>query len=73
MGHKVGDSVRVKPGSTVGDMLGEAADLTGIVGDVWTDERGDRVSVVYEPVQVYAYGMAAEEFVPDARLDEAPF
>ena len=50
-----------------------AAPLTGTAGDVWTDRRGERVSVIYEPVQVLAYGLPAEDFVPDAPLDAAPF
>ena len=73
MGHKIGDSVRMRPGSDVGDLLGEAADLTGRVGAAWTDDRGERVSVVYEPVQVYAYGLPASDFVPDRALAAAPF
>lgn len=73
MRHKIGDAVRMRPGSHIDALLAEAAPLTGKVGDTWTDARGERVSVVYEPVQIYAFGLAAEEFVPDTRLDAAPF
>ena len=73
MGHRIGDSVRMRPGSAIDELLGEAAPLTGKVGDVWTDDRGERVSVVYEPVQIYAYGLPAADFMPDLALAEAPF
>lgn len=43
--------------------IGEAADLIGIVGDTWTDDTGDRISFVYEPVQVYAWGVPAGDFM----------
>ena len=73
MGHKIGDAVRMRPGSDLDEMLGDAAVLTGTVGDVWTDRRGERVNVLYEPVQVFAYGLPASDFVPDVPLDAAPF
>ena len=73
MGHKIGDAVRMRPGSDLDEFLGAAAPLTGIVGDVWTDRTGNCVSVVYEPVQIYAYGLPASDFVPDVPLSDAPF
>lgn len=73
MCHRIGDLVRLRPGSAVEERLAEAAHLTGIIGDVWTDHRGEHVSVVYEDAQVYAFGWAAADFVPALALADAPF
>lgn len=49
MGYWIGDSVRMRRRSAIDERLGEAAALIGTVGDVCTDDLGDRVSVVFEP------------------------
>ena len=73
MAHRIGDLVRMRPGSELDGLLGKAAPLTGTVGETWTDERGDRISVVYEDAQLYAFGLSAAEFVPaDDASDKSP-
>ena len=73
MGIKIGQAVRLRPGSDIDDRLIEATSLTGIAGDVWTDERGERISVVFETVQIYVYDRPAADFVLDVALADAPF
>ena len=73
MGHRIGDAVRLRAGSGIENGLAEAADRTRIVADVWTDHRGERVSVVYEDAQVYACRWAATDFVPAQARADAPF
>lgn len=73
MAYAIGDAVRLRDGSDRAELLGPAADATGIVGDAWTDSSGERISVVYEEVQLYAWGLPAAEFVRDRPLDAAPF
>ena len=72
MGHKIGDAVRLRPGSDYQALLGEWSDLTATVAGV--DADGERVVLAYsEPFPCWTSGLPAAEFVPDLSLADAPF
>lgn len=63
MGYAIGDPVWLKRDSSLVGLRGRVGTNLGRVGDVWADEDGERVSVVYEDEQVLALDIAASEFV----------
>ena len=72
MGHKIGDAVRLRPGSELYELLEPWADLTGRVAGVYDD--GARIAVDYPaPFEGYTSAVPATEFLPDRPPAEAPF
>ena len=72
MGHKIGDAVRLRPGSELFELLEPWADLTGRVAGVYDD--GERIAVEYPaPFEGYTSAVLATEYVPDQTPVEAPF
>ena len=72
MGHKIGDAVRLRPGSDYRELLGDWADLTATIGSV--DAEGERVALVFpEPFPCWTSALPAAEFLPDRAMAEAPF
>ncbi len=72
MGHRIGDAVRLRPGSDLHDLLEPWAELTGRVAGVYDD--GAMVAVDYPPpFAAYTSSMPAAEFVADLSPADAPF
>ena len=72
MGHKIGDAVRLRPGSDLHELLEPWADLTGRVAGVYDDCA--RIAVDYPaPFEGYTFAVLATEYVPDLVSAEAPY
>ena len=73
---RIGDSVRLKPGSPLRERLKPFADEVGRVVDTFQDDDDDglRIAVAY-PDQLYGWlaPLSAEDFVLDAGRADAPF
>ena len=63
MGCRIGDVVWLRRDSRLVGLRGRVGTNLGKVGDVWSDEAGERISVVYEDEQVMALDLAPSEFV----------
>lgn len=63
MGCRIGDVVWLRRDSRLVELRGRVGTNLGKVGDVWSDEAGERISVVYEDEQVMALDLAPSEFV----------
>ena len=75
MGYVIGDVVWLRRDSGLVGLRGRVGTNLGKVGDVWADEDGEHISVVYEDEQVLALDLAASEFVRAvaAKVDASPF
>ena len=62
MGCRIGDVVWLRQDSRLVELRGRVGTNLGKVGDVWADEDGEHISVVYEDEQVLALDLAAAEF-----------
>ena len=73
---RVGDPVRLKPGSPLRERLQPFADDVGEVVDTFQDDDDDglRIAVAF-PGQLYGWlaPLSAEDFVVEAGRPEAPF
>ena len=63
MGCRIGDVVWLRRESRLVDLRGRVGTNLGKVGDVWSDDEGERISVVYADEQVMAVDLAPSEFV----------
>ncbi len=71
MGCRIGDVVWLRQDSRLVELRGRVGTNLGKVGDVWADEDGEHISVVYEDEQVLALDLAAAEFASE-RPPSAP-
>ena len=60
---QIDDVVWLRRDSGLVDLRGRVGTNLGKVGDVWSDDDGERISVVYEDEQVMALDLAPSEFV----------
>ena len=60
---RIGDVVWLRRDSRLVDLRGRVGTNLGRVGDVWADDDGEHISVVYEDEQVLAVDLAPSEFV----------
>ena len=67
MSYTIGDMVWLRRDSNLVELRGRVGTNLGKVGDVWADERGEHISVVYEDEQVLALDIAAREFTAERR------
>ncbi len=65
MGCRIGDVVWLRQDSRLVELRGRVGTNLGKVGDVWADEDGEHISVVYEDEQVLALDLAAAEFATE--------
>lgn len=73
---RIGDSVRLKPGSMLRERMEPFSDENGCVVDTFQDDDDDglRIAVAYAD-QLYGWltPLSAEEFVVDLTRPDAPF
>ena len=65
MGCRIGDVVWLRQDSRLVELRGRVGTNLGKVGDVWADEDGEHISVVYEDEQVLALDLAAADFASE--------
>ena len=73
MGCAIGDVVWLRRDSGLAELRGRVGTNLGKVGDVWADDDGEHISVVYEDEQVLALDLAGSEFVIELRSAALPF
>ena len=73
MGCRIGDVVWLRRDSRLVGLRGRVGTNLGKVGDVWSDDEGERISVVYEDEQVMAVDLAPSEFVIEPRAGAMGF
>ena len=71
MGHKVGDAVRLRPGSDWAELVEPWDEAAGKVTHVYGEP--ERVIVLYAEEGPVAFGIPAAEFEPDRTPADAPF
>lgn len=65
MGYAIGDLVWLRRDSELVALRGRVGTNLGKVGDSWSDQDGEHISVVYEDEQVLAVDVAPTEFLRD--------
>ncbi len=60
---RIGDVVWLRRDTCLVALRGRVGTNLGRVGDVWADDDGEHISVVYEDEQVLAVDLAPTEFV----------
>lgn len=65
MGYAIGDLVWLRRDSDLVELRGRVGTNLGKVGDSWSDQEGEHISVVYEDEQVLVLDVASAEFLRD--------
>ena len=73
MGYKIGDTVRLRPGSQLCELLEPWDEATGQVVAVFDEMQPPRLNVRYGENGPLASTVPAAEFVRDRSLGDAPF
>lgn len=73
MGYRIGDAVRLRPGSDMHELLEPWGDATARVTGVDEGEDSPRVNVLYGEEGPMAFGILASEFETDPVGFDGPF